>query len=113
MSPSSATQNSRLKPEETEATRQSPPWFRYNRRVEVTVLLFASVAEKAGWRRRVLPLEAGDTVASVRDRLVADHPQLRESVSTLLYALNEEYVREHDAVPPGSTLALIPPVSGG
>lgn len=81
--------------------------------MEVTVLLFASVAEKAGWRRRVLPLAEGDTVATVRERLVAEHPQLRESVPTLLYALNEEYVREYDAVPPGSTLALIPPVSGG
>jgi molybdopterin synthase catalytic subunit len=81
--------------------------------MEVTVLLFASLAERAGWRKRLMTLETGDTVASIRDRLVADHPQLAVAVPTLLYALNEEYAREDDPVPAGATLALIPPVSGG
>lgn len=81
--------------------------------MEVTVLLFASLADKAGWRKRVLSLAPGDTVASIRDRLVADQPQLGASIPTVLYALNEEYVREFETVPPGATLALIPPVSGG
>jgi molybdopterin converting factor subunit 1 len=81
--------------------------------VEVTILLFASIAEKAGTRRLCLPLESGDTIAQVRDRLVARFPQLREAVPTLLYALNEEYAKEWEPVPPGATLALIPPVSGG
>ena len=58
-------------------------------------------------------LEAGDTVARVRDRVVARFPQLESSLPTLLYALNEEYVRESAEVPAGATLALIPPVSGG
>lgn len=77
------------------------------------MLLFASVAEKAGTRRLTLPLAAGDTVAHVRDRLVERFPQLEPSVPTLLYAVNEEYVKEWEPVPPGATVALIPPVSGG
>ncbi|MGE0599488.1 MAG: molybdopterin converting factor subunit 1 [Dehalococcoidia bacterium] len=81
--------------------------------MEVTVLLFASIAEKAGTRRLSLPARDGDTVASIRDRLVERFPQLSDSIPTLLYALNEEYVKEWEPVPPGSTLALIPPVSGG
>lgn len=81
--------------------------------MEVTVLLFASLAEQAGWRKRAFQLREGDTVASVRDRLLAEHPGLRAAVPTLLYAVNEEYVRDHDLVPAGATLALIPPVSGG
>jgi molybdopterin synthase catalytic subunit len=81
--------------------------------MEVTVLLFASLAEKAGWRKRTFEWRKGDTVATVRDRLVADHPALGVAVPSLLYAINEEYVREHDPVPAGATLALIPPVSGG
>ena len=31
----------------------------------------------------------------------------------MLYALNEEYVRESEPVPAGATVAFIPPVSGG
>ena len=81
--------------------------------MEVTVLLFASIADKAGVRRVLLPAETGDTVASVRDRLVERYPQIRPALPTLLYALNEEYVKEWEPVPGGATLALIPPVSGG
>ena len=79
----------------------------------MTVLLFASVAQKAGVRSLAVPFELGDTVAQVRDRVVARFPQLASSLPTLLYALNEEYVRESEPVTAGATLALIPPVSGG
>ncbi len=79
----------------------------------MTILLFASLAEKAGTRRIELERLEGDTVGSVRDRLLGVHPELERFVPTLLYALNEEYARETDAVPAGATLALIPPVSGG
>ncbi|MEO8539471.1 MAG: MoaD/ThiS family protein [bacterium] len=81
--------------------------------MEVTVLFFASVAQKAGVRSVTVPLEAGDNVARVRDRVVDRFPQLESSLPTLLYALDEEYAHESDPVAPGSTLALIPPVSGG
>jgi molybdopterin synthase catalytic subunit len=86
---------------------------RYNLDMTITVLLFASVAEKAGKRRLELPFAAGDSVASVRDRLLEGMPQLRPFVPNLMYALDEEYVRETAAVRDGATLALIPPVSGG
>jgi len=81
--------------------------------VQLTVLLFASIAEAAGARRIELPVEPGDTVAVVRDRLIERYPQLSRFLPTLLYALDEEYVREDQPVQPGATLALIPPVSGG
>jgi molybdopterin synthase catalytic subunit len=81
--------------------------------MSVTVLLFASLAEKAGTRRLDLPVEAGDTVAVVRDRVLERFPQLEPFVPNLLYALDEEYVKPGEPVAAGATLALIPPVSGG
>jgi len=81
--------------------------------VNVTVLLFASLADRVGKRKLELPYEDGDTVGSVRDRLVAAYPVVAAFVPSLMYALNEEYVRANDPVAPGATLALIPPVSGG
>lgn len=76
-------------------------------------MLFASIAQKAGVRSLTVPFEPGDTVAHVRDRVVERYPQIASSLPTLLYALNEEYVRQNDPVSAGATLALIPPVSGG
>ena len=85
---------------------------RYNQSV-ITVLLFASVAEKAGTRRLELPAAEGETVAHLRDRLVARFPQLEPMLPNLLFALDEEYVKPEAFVTAGSTLAVIPPVSGG
>ncbi len=79
----------------------------------VTVLLFASAAERAGTRRLELDCEPGDTVAHLRDRLVDRFPQLLPMLPNLLYALDEEYVKTDAVVPAGATLAIIPPVSGG
>jgi len=81
--------------------------------MDVTVLLFASLAEAAGTRRVSVRAEPGDTVASVRDRLIDAHPELQRFVPTLLYALDEEYATVDAPVRAGATLALIPPVSGG
>lgn len=81
--------------------------------MSVTVLLFASLADRAGTRRVELPTEPEDTVASVRDRLFERYPDLALFAPNLLYALDEEYVRPESPVGEGATLALIPPVSGG
>ena len=77
------------------------------------MLLFASVAEKAGTRRLTVESQPGDTVVQLRERVLERFPQLESSLPTLLYAVNEEYVKEWEPVPAGATLALIPPVSGG
>ena len=79
----------------------------------ITVLFFASLADAVGTRELSLAHMPGDTVASVRDRLIAAHPQVSEFTETLLYAVDEEYADEDAPVPAGATLALIPPVSGG
>ena len=79
----------------------------------ITVLFFASLADRVGLRKLSMAHVPGDTVASVRDRLVTAHPEVEEFVTTLLYAVDEEYADDVAPVPPGATLALIPPVSGG
>ena len=81
--------------------------------MNVSVLLFAGAAEKAGTRKLDLAWEPGDTVGRVRDRVVALHPGLAAMVPSLMYAVDENYADEGDAVKPGATVALIPPVSGG
>ena len=77
------------------------------------MLLFASLAEKAGTRQVLLPWADGDTVGKVRARLVGRFPALAAAVPTLMYAVDETYAREGDPVRAGATVAFIPPVSGG
>lgn len=79
----------------------------------ITVLLFASVAEKAGTRRLEFPDGTGTTVGDIRDQLVERYPALEPMLPNLLFAVDEEYVRTDAPVRAGQTVAVIPPVSGG
>jgi molybdopterin synthase catalytic subunit/molybdopterin converting factor small subunit len=73
--------------------------------VTVSVRLFASLREQAGWSHR--DVEAG-TVAEIWPALgLGDEPP------GLLYAVNKEYATREQALSDGDEVALIPPVSGG
>src|SRR3954464_4074634 len=76
--------------------------------MEVTVLLFAMLRERAGTRQLTIELPEG---ARVRDALAA----LGDLAAglPLVMAVNREYAPEDHVLDPGDELALIPPVSGG
>ncbi len=95
------------------ANEQPGPLRGYNEGVNVTVLLFASIAEAAGTRKLEIAWREGDTVASVCDRVVAEFPALERFVPNLMFAIDENYAGADDAVQPGARVAFIPPVSGG
>jgi molybdopterin synthase catalytic subunit len=76
--------------------------------VEVTVLLFAMLRERAGARQITIELPDGARVRDALDQLgdiAADLP--------LVMAVNREYAPEDHVLDAGDELALIPPVSGG
>ena len=76
--------------------------------MEVTVLLFAMLRERAGARQITIELPDGARVRDALDSLgdlAADLP--------LVMAVNREYAPEDHVLDPGDELALIPPVSGG
>jgi molybdopterin synthase catalytic subunit len=76
--------------------------------VEVTVLLFAMLRERAGARQITIELPDG---ARVRDALDSLGDLARDL--PLVMAVNREYAPEDHVLDPGDELALIPPVSGG
>ena len=86
---------------------------RYNLLMTITVLFFASLAEKIGKREIIVKYEKEDTVESITDRLIEEYPVIEIFSDTLLYAVNEEYADLTTPVDVNATLALIPPVSGG
>jgi molybdopterin converting factor subunit 1 len=79
----------------------------------ITVLFFASLAEKIGKREITVNYEKNDTVESITNRLIEKYPVIEIFSDTLLYAVNEEYADLTTLVDANATLALIPPVSGG
>src|SRR4051794_26594474 len=76
--------------------------------MEVTVLLFAMLRERAGARELTIELPDGARVRDALDSL----GDLAKGLP-LVMAVNREYAPEDHVLDPGDELALIPPVSGG
>lgn len=80
--------------------------------MKVDVLLFAALRDALGPSVSVDVAEPA-TVASLRRALAAAHPAIARFGDRAKAAVNETWARETDAVRPGDTVALLPPVAGG
>jgi len=81
--------------------------------MEIEVLFFARAREIAGSRRAVLPLRKGATVEVAVAQIAERFPGLADLLPSCRFAVNEEFASGNDRLPEKSTLAVIPPVSGG
>jgi MoaE-MoaD fusion protein len=83
-------------------------------RMEVTVLLFAMLRERAGRDAIQLSLPEGATAAEALEALESEGElgTLVESLPIRI-AVNRDYADATTVLSPGDELALVPPVSGG
>lgn len=81
--------------------------------MQITVLLFAELAEAVAERQVAVELVDGADVDAAIARLGDAHPAIRERAPTLAVAVNEQYVHRSHQLQDGDVLALIGPVSGG
>jgi len=84
-----------------------------SRAVQIKVLLFATLKDRAGIDRLVVTLPDGASVADFQERLAADVPSLAVALPTALVSINHEYAFAEDTLKDGDEVALFPPVSGG
>jgi molybdopterin synthase catalytic subunit len=80
--------------------------------VKVSVRLFAALHDLVGQREVDLDLVDGATIGDLRDQLAGRYPAVVPFMSTLVCAVNEEYVTSEHRLSPGDQVALIPPVRG-
>jgi len=77
--------------------------------MSIKVLFFASLREQLGQSEVVLPIEPGETVSQVWERVSEGH-----SVATrVLHSINMQYVEPDAPVNDGDEVAFFPPVTGG
>ena len=81
--------------------------------LSITVKLFAAYQEAYGVPELPLQLPEGTTVAAVRDRLLADHPELERWRDVTRFGVNLLFVEADTPLQSGDEVVLIPPVSGG
>ncbi|MDA1256818.1 MAG: MoaD/ThiS family protein [Chloroflexi bacterium] len=81
--------------------------------MKVAVKLFAGLRDRAGIGDISLDLPDGATVSDAIDAAQHSTPIEWTVPTTLMAAVNNEYVEVTEALADGDELALIPPVSGG
>lgn len=81
--------------------------------MQITVRLFAALAETAGTRTLTLDLPAGARADTVRRAVQERFPQAQGLCERSAVAINAEYVAADRLLYDGDEVALIPPVSGG
>lgn len=81
--------------------------------MKINVRLFAGLKDILGRRDLTLEVGEGATVSRLRDRLAEEYPALAPFLSSLVCAVEDEYVASDHPLRDGDEVALIPPVSGG
>jgi molybdopterin synthase sulfur carrier subunit len=81
--------------------------------ITITVKLFAAYQEAYQQAELTLTLPPGSTVATVRDRAIAHHPELAQWREVTRFGVNYAFVEPDTVLQDGDEVVLIPPVSGG
>ncbi len=82
--------------------------------MNVKVLLFATLKDRAGTNRLSLDLPAPEaSLTDLRAALIKSQPLLAESLPSAVAAINQEFAFDRDPIHDGDEVAFFPPVSGG
>lgn len=81
--------------------------------ITITVKLFAAYQDAIGLPELVWTVPVGSTVATVRDRLLSEHPELEQWRKVTRFGLNLAFVPPETPLQDGDEVVPIPPVSGG
>jgi MoaE-MoaD fusion protein len=82
--------------------------------MNITVLLFAGLADTIGTSRLAVPFDSGTlTVKDLKEKLAQQYPSAASLIRLSFAARNHSYAADETPLSESDELALIPPVSGG
>jgi molybdopterin converting factor subunit 1 len=79
----------------------------------IKLLFFATIRDRVGVKSVELDVADDLTVIGLKDKLSTDYPNLKESMKSVLVAINREFAFDETLVPPNAEIGMFPPVSGG
>lgn len=79
----------------------------------IKLLFFATIRDRAGVKSLEMEVPADLTIQGLKDKLVVEYPNLKDSMSSVLITINREYAFEEAVIPNHAEIGLFPPVSGG
>lgn len=79
----------------------------------VKLLFFATLRDRAGMRSMELDIPLDLTIQGLKEKLSNEHPNLKESMKSVLITIDREYAFDEAVIPQNAEVAMFPPVSGG
>ena len=79
----------------------------------VKLLFFATLRDRAGAKSIELDIPLDLTIQGLKEKLSNEHPNLKESMKSVLITINREYAFDEAVIPQNAEVAMFPPVSGG
>ena len=79
----------------------------------VKLLFFATLRERAGTKFLEMDLPNDLTILELKEKISTEHPNLKESMKSVLITINREYAFDEAVIPQDAEIAMFPPVSGG
>jgi molybdopterin converting factor subunit 1 len=79
----------------------------------IKLLFFATLRDRAGTKSMDLDIPEDMTVQGLKEKLSEEHPNLRDSMKSVLITIDREYAFDEAVIPPNAEMAMFPPVSGG
>lgn len=80
---------------------------------KIKVLFFATIKDRAGTKSMDLDIPTEMTIQQFKEKLGIEYPILKDSLKSVLIAINHEYAFNEAIIPSNAEIALFPPVSGG
>ncbi len=81
--------------------------------MRIKVLYFSSIKDKLKKSSEEFEVNEGVAVEQFLNILAEKYPQLKEILSNVMVAVNEEYKDKNYKLKNNDVVAIIPPVSGG
>ena len=79
----------------------------------VKLLFFATLRDRAGAKSMELDIPLDLTIQGLKEKLSNEHPNLKDSMKSVLITINREYAFDEAVIPQNAEVAMFPPVSGG
>ena len=79
----------------------------------VRVLLFALAKQQIGQSLIEVEVKPGASIGELKNAIIAQFPKSEQIVAKSMFAQNDKYSTDQEAVDPKAEIACIPPVSGG
>ncbi len=80
--------------------------------MEINITAYGIAKDFLKSRTQGFSLKDGNTVGDLKEALISQYPAF-QSLSSLAFAVQEEYRADEFVLHPGDHVVIIPPVSGG